>query len=35
MSYEFPRPNRRRNQVRLRREAGICSVTRTMEGGRQ
>lgn len=29
MSYEFPLPNR------LRGEAGICSVTRTMEGGGQ
>lgn len=35
MSHEFPLPNRPRDYLRLRGEAGICSVTRTMEGGGQ
>ena len=35
MSHEFPRPIRPRDHLRLRGGAGICSVTRTMEGGRQ
>lgn len=35
MSYEFPLPIRPRDYLRLRGKAGICSVTRTMEGGGQ
>ena len=35
MSHEFPLPNRPRDYLRLRGEAEICSVTRTMDGGRQ